>query len=596
MPFELGIYRFDVLSLFLACTGISGIFISLYLFRYRKSPGLSYLALLQLATAIWALFYFLEYSADSLSLRVLWSKFSYISITTIPVWFYLFTVNFTARRQKSNSLAKTALLALPVLMTALVFTNDLHHLNWKAISFNKINHTTIYQYGPVFWIIFIFIYSLLGLGLFNVLALIRRYSSQIHRSIWLIVLATLVPAAGNLIYIFKINPIPGFDWTPLLFFTSGLILTYFGIRYGAVDLIPFAREKLVDLMDDGFLLLDINCRVADINSGLLRIFGYKREQAIGKAIEGVLPQYTHLVHKLKRSNETIHAEIVVSANGEDKTMDMRATPLFDKNNMPTGYLLTFRDISVLKQHEATILQTNADLKQQISEKEELIVDLDNFAQTVAHDLRNTIGAIISLSEMIDDEIDKAENESIVNYNSIIHRSASKTFHIMTELLTMSRIRQNDIKKEPVEMNEVVDESIKRLAPLIAERQVQIIQPESWPQVKAIPSWLEEVWVNYISNAIKYGGEQPIVQVGAEVSEGSTSVQFWVKDNGNGLSLAEQEQLFTKHKRLEKEQIPGSGLGLYIVKRIVTKLGGQVGVSSNALPGEGCLFYFSLPLN
>ncbi|MEW5960997.1 MAG: ATP-binding protein, partial [Chloroflexota bacterium] len=106
-------------------------------------------------------------------------------------------------------------------------------------------------------------------------------------------------------------------------------------------------------------------------------------------------------------------------------------------------------------------------------------------------------------------------------------------------------------------------------------------------------WVEAVWTNYISNAIKYGGRPPHVELGAEVQPGGM-VEFWIKDNGDGLSAEEQRRVFAPFTRLSQVSTEGHGLGLSIVQRIVEKLGGQVGVKSEGKPGQGCTFSFFLP--
>ena len=596
MLIETGAYQIDSLSLFLAFSGFAGIMISIYIFKYRESPGITYLSLLQFSTAIWTIFYALEYSATDLPTRLLWSKLSYLGIAFIPVWFYFFSINFSERRKTVSSRQIGLIIPIPVIFIVLVFTNDFHHWHWHSARIDWINHTTIYQYGPVFWLIFIFIYSFLFLGIVNIIKLIRRYSRQIHHSVWLLIIASLFPTLGNIMYVFKLNPIPGFDWTPTCFFVTGIILTYINIRFGTVDLVPFARQKLIDVMDDGFLLLDIHYRIADINQSLLNLIGRPRDQVIGKDVIEIFPSRKPIIEHLKKTKEIFHFEFTTDISTENRILDMRSSPLLDKNNVPGGQLLIFRDITTLKKHEETILETNSILKSEIAENEKLIVDLDNFAHTVAHDLKNSIGSIISLSEMIRDDLENEEPESIPAYNKIILSSARKTLYIMEELLTMSTVRQEDITKEQVEMKAVINESLKRLSEDIKQNQVTILKPDQWPVIKAIPSWIEEVWVNFISNAIKYGGTPPVIKLGVDHLHPQGKIKFWIRDNGNGLSKTDQEKLFIQFTRLETSKVTGTGLGLSIVKRIIEKLGGEVGVFSNAVPGEGCLFYFILPEN
>ena len=162
---------------------------------------------------------------------------------------------------------------------------------------------------------------------------------------------------------------------------------------------------------------------------------------------------------------------------------------------------------------------------------------------------------------------------------------------MDELLILASVRSTEVENQPLTMVEIVEEAQYRLVDLIQETQAQINLPKSWPVALGYGPWVEEVWENYLSNALKYGGTPPVLTLGAtETDEGM--VRFWVRDQGPGLSVAQQEQLFTPFTKLNQVRLTGHGLGLSIVRRIMDKLKGDVGVEST--PGEGSLFWFSLP--
>ena len=127
--------------------------------------------------------------------------------------------------------------------------------------------------------------------------------------------------------------------------------------------------------------------------------------------------------------------------------------------------------------------------------------------------------------------------------------------------------------------------------LIEQHDAEIIKPQRWPAAIGYEPWIEEVWANYLSNAIKYGGRPPRVELGARDLD-ADRVRFWVRDNGKGLTPAQQARLFTEFTRLDPAAAEGHGLGLAIARRIVEKLGGEAGVESR--PGEGCTFWFDLP--
>ena len=119
--------------------------------------------------------------------------------------------------------------------------------------------------------------------------------------------------------------------------------------------------------------------------------------------------------------------------------------------------------------------------------------------------------------------------------------------------------------------------------------------ETISSIKLVVIGPDICWNNSLSNAIKYGGEPPRVELGA-TSRAEGMVSYWVQDNGRGLTREEQARLFIPFTRLNQVSADGQGLGLSIVQRIVTKLGGQVGVESKGIPGHGSRFSFTLPRN
>jgi signal transduction histidine kinase len=159
---------------------------------------------------------------------------------------------------------------------------------------------------------------------------------------------------------------------------------------------------------------------------------------------------------------------------------------------------------------------------------------------------------------------------------------------------LAGVRAGNIELELLDMAGIVAEVRQRLQYLIGEEQVEIIEPDKWPPALGYGPWVEEIWMNYIGNAIKYGGQPPRVELGAELQT-NRSVRFWVQDNGVGLPAEAQPDLFKPFIRPSQIRIEGHGLGLSIVRHIVEKLGGEVGVESEGIPGQGSRFSFTLPL-
>ncbi len=250
-----------------------------------------------------------------------------------------------------------------------------------------------------------------------------------------------------------------------------------------------------------------------------------------------------------------------------------------------------RELDERRQAEAALHVANARLEQEIAARQQLIDDLNAFAHTVAHDLKGPLGVIVGYSDLLQASGDSLDAAIVAESLRTITRTGYKASRIIDDLLLLASVRQQDVDVKVLDMAAIQQEVEVRIAPLIARYQAKIIWPADWPCVLGYPLWIEEVWVNYLSNAIKYGGTPPCIEVGAARGEGL--VRFWVHDNGDGLSAEQQAQLFGTFKRLVTKA-EGHGLGLSIVKRIVEKLGGQVAVESAGLPGLGSLFSFTLP--
>lgn len=225
-------------------------------------------------------------------------------------------------------------------------------------------------------------------------------------------------------------------------------------------------------------------------------------------------------------------------------------------------------------------------------RQRLIEELNAFGQTVAHDLKNPLAIIGGYASLIDEEYDTLpDSEKRELVRCIVH-GAAKANDIIEALLLFAGVRtMKGVTIGQLDMKVTVDETLRRLANMIAEYGTQLELPDNWPPALGYAPWIEEIWVNYLSNAIKYGGRPPRIVLGYDI-QADGKIRYWVRDNGRGLTPEQQAKLFTPFTRLEQAAVEGHGLGLSIVQRIAARLRGEVGVESE--PGHGSLFYFTLP--
>ena len=236
-----------------------------------------------------------------------------------------------------------------------------------------------------------------------------------------------------------------------------------------------------------------------------------------------------------------------------------------------------------------------EVEQSLREQTELLnarnAELDAFAHTVAHDLKTPLTGLIGQSELLKLGVLRGKIVDVPTELDTLIAIGRKMSQIITEMLLLASVRkQADVPSTQLEMAPIVQEVQTRLAHQITATEATLIQPDTWPTAIGYAPWIEEVWSNYLSNALKYGGQPPQITMGADLVPGF--VRFWVRDNGPGLSAEQRSRLFTTFTRLDTARATGHGLGLSIVQRIIAKLGGEVGVESG--PAQGTCFFFTLP--
>jgi PAS domain S-box-containing protein len=357
-------------------------------------------------------------------------------------------------------------------------------------------------------------------------------------------------------------------------------------------------SRAVEASPVSIVITDADGRIEYVNPKFTQVTGYTFAEALGQnprilKTDKTPPEvHVTLWETLTQGREWRGEFCNRKKNGEIYWEFASISPIIDAAGTITHYVAVKEDITARKRAEA-------ERRRYMAELEASNAELDAFAHTVAHDLKNPLTAMLGFSMLLETHYARMTSEQIVKNLHTITRTGQKMTSIINELLLLASVRQmEDVATGPLDMATIVTEALERLQPMIAEHGADIVVPETWPTAIGYPAWVEAVWTNYISNAIKYGGRPeenipPRATLGwtEEETPSPAQIRFWVRDNGPGLREEERQQLFTQFTRLHEMRAEGHGLGLSIVQRIVTKLGGSVGVESSA---QGSCFYFTLP--
>lgn len=343
-------------------------------------------------------------------------------------------------------------------------------------------------------------------------------------------------------------------------------------------------KRLVANMNEGMGVADADNVLTYVNQSLAEMIGYDVLDIIGRNLDDFLTPDGVAIHQAeyarrKRGESGLYELSWQHSSGREVWARVSAEPLLDDEGQFIGSFGIVTDITA----------SRAAAK----EREILIEQLESFASTVAHDLKNPLNTVLNYAEVVASVFKELPENELREYLGRITNHAKKMHAVIDELLVLASVDASEVAHLPLDMHYILNEVMFRIEHFLYDfPDYEIIVPEKWPQSYGHPPWVEQVWINYLTNALKYGGNPPIVTVGAE-EEADGFVRFWVKDNGAGIEAGQREQLFRPWRRLDQHiRAKGHGLGLSIVRRIVERLGGQVGCES--VPGQGSRFWFTLP--
>ncbi len=323
-------------------------------------------------------------------------------------------------------------------------------------------------------------------------------------------------------------------------------------------------------------------RLVDANPPALRTWGRRIDEIRGKTADeifgpGSSARYMAVVQKITAEGVPYQSEDYLP----------KICKHFRFTSIPLGeyFLTTGFDITDIRAAQKLAEQRQVELEAANQE-------LETFAYSVSHDLRAPLRSIDGYSNiLLEDYGDKldAEGQRLLN---VVRNSAVKMSRLRDDILAFSRAGRTAMNLSEVDMAEMVRAVIADpLAPAIAGRKITIDIAEL-PPARGDRAMLERVWVNLIDNAVKYSAPKPDarVEIGAKVADGETI--YFVRDNGVGFDMQYVDKLFGVFQRLHGAEIPGTGIGLAIVKRLVSRHGGRVWAEGK--PGEGATFYFTMP--
>lgn len=578
-------YSYTIFSLLFLASSLVSFFVAYLAWQKKRERGAKELAMLMMSAGLYSFIVIFETASPYLENKIFWSKIAYVGAVTTPLFYAWFVFRFVGKDKFLTKKYIWLMSIVPVVVFILTISNDYHNLIWTGYSpISPKTNLLEYYHGIAFWIgnvgynYFLFIIATVYLVRF-ILTHIADFKLQGK----IILAASMCPWISSIFYITSKNIVPGFDIVPLSMILSGVLLSIaiFGNKF--LDLVPVARETLIETLQEGIIVLDFDDRVQDINSSAKNFLGILDNQVIGSNIKEVALKSNLFRIALLNDKSREMLQVVEGDDVKHYVIEKHRIA-----NYLGSRLVIIRDSSEDIKRELELLSAIA----KADESDKL---KSSFLANLSHEIRTPLNIITGFMEVLHtSELSIEDRES---YIELIKKNSSRILNTLNDIVEISKIESNQIvlEESQANLNEVIDYLNNIYAKVASEKKVTLRPVKGLNNKESLiivdrPK-LTSIISNLINNALKftYAGE---VEFGYFLE--NNKIVFYVEDSGIGIPEDRQAIIFNRFVQAEQSMsrpFEGAGLGLSIVKAYVSMMGGEILLESEE--DKGSRFYFSI---
>ena len=546
--------------------------------RLRAHPAAASFAWFVIALAVWSLADVLELVGPTAA----WSRFWFATVRTTAVCVSAVTwVRFCLRYTRCERTRWGRLLSWSAAIPGALFGVAA----WTPLRRQLLAELEFVAHGPFWeptlrvtgpWFDAYFCYALLCCtgGLVMLAIFVFRAGPISRWQVLWVAVAIAYTAFWAVLTALGLLGTPALDKSVFALPVTVLILAVALFFHGFLRSSPVLLQALMNTIPDAVLAVDADRYLVEANAAGLDLArrhlpgDFHSARLLHHRLDELLPQDSQL-RRFLTAPAPAEGEFKVQDHRQRKVFAARKTSL-QVGRRDQGALFTFRDETAARQ---------------------LLEDLNGYAHRVAHDLKNPLSVIVSYSQLLREKSDSVDPQQMARG---IEDAATSMRGIIDDLLLASTIEDGDLSQfSPVDLRQVAREVVDRLIKVYREARVEIQQPQGWPLIMARKAWCEEILTNLLVNAIEHGGK-PAVQVTLSCRPLDGFAEVRVTDDGTGADPAALARLFELPQVIQDAAGNPRGLGLSIVRRLVEKQGGSLGVSRGQQGGT--TFWFTLRIS
>lgn len=518
-----------------------------------------------LSMSLWSVNYAFEVGFVDIELKYLFARLEYIGMAFAPVAWFLFASEYSGICKEFVRKYQRAFLIIPLLIIFLMLTNSFHRMYFTSyyLDLSRGFPLLVLAYGPFFWVFYFYSFILILLGIFFFFSQFVHLTAPYRAQAAIVLVAVCIPVLGNILHIADIGPFAFLDPTPFAFTITGLILFWGIIQHEFLNIIPIARENVIESMSDGYIVVDLADSIVDINKAALELAGKTKKEVIGRNLNELFGNEVEIPQS-EAHEYNFNKEISLKNGIETKFFTLSVSPLMTKDNAE-GRLLMMHDTTETYRYQEALRQANK--------------KINLMSNITRHDILNQVNVLSGYTELISETLpENVKNDPRIGKYLKNLNKGIETIHgqiVFTkdyqELGVVSPIWQS------------IGNTAKEAAFSFSGQSLNFSIEESRVEIYADPL-LKKVFYNLFDNSRAHGEHVTRISVSSHRVEDSLVIE--IKDDGIGVSPVMKELIF------EKSVGKNTGLGLFLVRSILSITGMKI--KETGIAGTGATFEITVP--